>query len=53
MMRRALVSLPDGVWEIIDTDLRGKVGNADSEIIRNMVIGFLTQNGYLEKREES
>jgi len=50
-MKRALVSLPDGVWDIIENDLRGKIGERDSEIIRNMVIGFLTQNGYLAKGE--
>jgi hypothetical protein len=34
-MRRALVSLPDGVWTIIDTDLKGQIGDGDSEVIRN------------------
>lgn len=51
-MKRALVSLPDGVWEIIDKELRGKLGVKDSEIIRNMVMGWLGQNGYLAKKEK-
>ena len=27
--RRALVSLPEGVWEVIDKQLKGKIGNGD------------------------
>ena len=34
-MRRALVSLPDGAWNIIDTDLKGQIDDGDSEVIRN------------------
>jgi metal-responsive CopG/Arc/MetJ family transcriptional regulator len=48
-MRRALVSLPDGVWNIIDTDLKGQIGNGDSEVIRNLVISYLTEKGDLFK----
>jgi metal-responsive CopG/Arc/MetJ family transcriptional regulator len=48
-MRRALVSLPDGVWNIIDTDLKGQIGDGDSEVIRNLVIAYLTEKGYLLK----
>ncbi|MDG6925642.1 MAG: hypothetical protein JRN09_03720 [Nitrososphaerota archaeon] len=46
-MRRALVSLPDGVWEIIDKELKGKLGDGDSEVIRNIVISHLMEKGYL------
>jgi len=47
--RRALVSLPEGVWEVIDKQLKGKIGNGDSEVIRNVVLSFLTERGYLLK----
>ena len=47
--RRALVSLPEGVWKIIDSELKGKVGDGDSEVIRNIVISYLTERGYLLK----
>lgn len=52
--RRALVSLPEGVWKVIDTELKGKIGNGDSEVIRNMVLSYLTERGYLlkPKREQ-
>lgn len=46
-MRRALVTLPDGVWKIIDKELKGKIGDGDSEVIRNLVIAHLTEKGYL------
>jgi len=45
-MKRALVSLPDGVWRIIN-ELRGRMGNGDSEIIRNIVIAYLSERGIL------
>ena len=47
-MRRALVSLPDGAWDVID-QLRPQLGNADSEIVRNIVLAYLIEKGYLLK----
>ena len=48
-MRRALASLPDGVRKIIDEELKGQIGDGDSEVIRNLVIAYLTEKGYLLK----
>jgi len=45
-MKRALVSLPDGLWPIIE-ELKGKLGNANSEVIRNIVIAYLAERGIL------
>jgi DNA-binding MarR family transcriptional regulator len=45
--RRALVTLPEGVWEVIDEQLKGKLGNGDSEVIRNIVMAYLLERGYL------
>jgi hypothetical protein len=50
--RRALVSLPEGVWEVIDGQLKGKIGNGDSEVIRNIVLSYLMERGYLLKPKE-
>jgi metal-responsive CopG/Arc/MetJ family transcriptional regulator len=50
--RRALVTLPDGVWEVIDNQLKGKIGNGDSEVIRNIVIAYLMERDYLTKPKE-
>jgi hypothetical protein len=50
--RRALVTLPEGVWEVIDNQLKGKIGNGDSEVIRNIVTSYLLERGYLLKPKE-
>ena len=52
MKKRALVTLPEGVWEVIERDLRGKLGTGDSEVIRNIVIAYLTDKGYLLRPKE-
>ncbi len=46
--KRILVSIPVGTWEIIKNRLRGKIGTKDSEIIRNIVIAYLSEKGYIE-----
>lgn len=51
-MRRVLVSIPDGAWEIIEKELKGKIGERDSEIIRNIVLVYLSEKGYLKKRKD-
>ena len=50
-MRRALVSLPDGAWDVIDS-LRPQLGNADSEIVRNIVLAYFIEKGYLLKNTD-
>lgn len=50
-MKRILVSLPEGIWKIISNDLKGKIGESDSEIVRNIVIAYLSEKGYLTKGE--
>jgi metal-responsive CopG/Arc/MetJ family transcriptional regulator len=49
-MKRVLVSLPSGVWKILNGQLKGTVGESDSEIVRNVVIAYLSEKGYLNKR---
>ncbi len=48
--RRALVSLPDAAWKIIDS-LKGELGDGDAEIIRNIVMLYFIQNGYILKEK--
>lgn len=52
-MKRALVSLPDELFDIMKTKLKGKFGQNDSEIIRGIVIAYLSQQGYLKNQESS
>lgn len=48
-MKKILVSIPEGIYEILDSGLRGKIGERDSEIIRTIVISYLSEKGYLDK----
>jgi metal-responsive CopG/Arc/MetJ family transcriptional regulator len=50
-MKKVLVSLPEGIFNQVRA-LKGKLGESDSEVIRTMVISFLSEKGYLVKREE-
>lgn len=45
-MKRVFVSLPEGVWKIIYDNFQGPMGEAESEIIRNMIIAYLSDQGY-------
>jgi hypothetical protein len=47
-MKRTLVSLPDELYQIIKTKLMGKLGENDSEIIRSIVIAYLSEHGYFK-----
>jgi len=48
-VKRILVSLPEGAWAIIERELKGKIGERDSEIVRNIVLAYLSEKGYLGK----
>lgn len=50
--RRALVSLPEGVWKVIDEQVKDALGHGDSEVIRNIVMAYLLERGYLLKPKE-
>jgi metal-responsive CopG/Arc/MetJ family transcriptional regulator len=49
-MKKVLVSLPDGIYDTVH-ELKGKLGESDSEVVRTMVISFLSEKGYLTKKE--
>ncbi|MBL7206782.1 MAG: hypothetical protein ISS36_04250 [Candidatus Aenigmarchaeota archaeon] len=48
-LKRVLVSIPTGIWKIIETELKSVMGEKDSEIIRNIVISYLSEKGYIDK----
>lgn len=50
-MKRVLVSLPEGIFSILE-ELRGKIGESDSEIVRSIVITYLSEQGYMAKGEK-
>lgn len=49
-MEKVLVSLPKEVVNMIDTELKGKLGDGRSDVIRTIVLVWLTEKGYLTKR---
>ncbi|MFH1591959.1 MAG: CopG family transcriptional regulator [Candidatus Woesearchaeota archaeon] len=51
-MKRILVSIPDGTWKIIEKDLIGKIGEKESEVIRNIVMAYLSEKGYLKSQSK-
>jgi metal-responsive CopG/Arc/MetJ family transcriptional regulator len=48
-MKIILLSLPDEIKKTVD-NLKGVFGESDSEIVRTIVIAFLSEKGYLPKR---
>ena len=50
-MKKILVSMPEGAWKIIDKKMKGKFGESDSELIRSIVIAYLSEKGYINGRE--
>ena len=50
-MKRILVSIPDGTWKIIEKKLRGRIGEKDSELVRNIVLAYLSEKGYLKEEK--
>ena len=51
-MKRTLVSLPEQLFQIMKTKLKGKFGENDSEIIRGIVIAYLSEQGYLKNEKK-
>ena len=50
-MKRVLVSLPEGIFSILK-ELKGKIGESDSEIVRSIVIAYLSEQGFMVKGEK-
>ena len=48
-MKKILVSLPDGVVAILDKEVIGKLGEGYSDTLRNIIINWLSEQGYLAK----
>lgn len=47
-MKTILVSLPEGVYEMV-LSLKGELGESNSEIVRNIVIAYLSEQGFFSK----
>jgi len=47
-LRKILVSLPEGVYGVIQ-DLKGDLGESGSEVVRNIVIAYLSEQGFFSQ----
>ena len=48
-MEKILVSLPEDIVTLIDNDLKGKLGEGRSDVIRTIVMNWLGEKGYLSR----
>ncbi len=48
-MKKIIVSLPDGVVEILDKEVIGKIGEGYSDTVRTIIMNWLSEQGYLAK----
>jgi hypothetical protein len=46
-----LVALPEGILEIIEKELKGKIGDTTSDMLRTIIISYLSEKGYMAKKE--
>jgi hypothetical protein len=51
-MKKVLVSLPDGVVNILDKEVIGKIGEGYSNTLRTIIMNWLGEKGYLTKKVE-
>lgn len=47
-MKTILVSFPEGVFDMI-LSLKGEMGESNSEVVRNIVIAYLSEQGFFSK----
>lgn len=48
-MKKISVSLPDGIVDILDKELVGKLGEDRSDALRTIIMSWLDERGYLAK----
>lgn len=47
-MKTILVSLPKGVYDMV-LSLKGELGESNSEVVRNIVIAYLSEQGFFSR----
>jgi len=52
-VRKVLVALPEEVVTLMDKELKGKLGEGYSDIIRTITLSWLSEKGYLSKGGKS
>lgn len=51
-MKKVLVALPEGVINLLDNELLGKLGDGRSDTLRTIIMNWLGEKGYLTKKGE-
>jgi len=46
--KKVQVTFSDGQWKLIEK-LRGTIGDTDSEVVRNIVISYLSEKSYIKE----
>lgn len=49
MPRKVQVTFSNGQWKLIEK-LKGTIGDTDSEIVRNIVIAYLSEKSYIKEQ---
>ena len=48
MPKKVQVTFPDGLWRLIEK-LKGTLGDSDSEVVRNIVLAYLSEKSYVKE----
>jgi len=48
LARKVQVTFSDGQWKLVEK-LRGTIGDTDSEVVRNIVISYLSEKSYIKE----
>jgi len=51
-VKKVLVSLPDEIVSMVDTELCGTLGEGRSDTLRTIIMNWLGEKGYLTKKGE-
>lgn len=47
-MKKILVALPEDIVDLLDSELKGKLGDGHSDIIRGIVLSWLSEKGFIK-----
>jgi len=48
MPKKVQVTFSDGQWKLIEK-LKGTIGDTDSEVVRNIVISYMSEKSYIKE----
>jgi len=46
--KKVQVTFSDGQWKLVEK-LKGAIGDTDSEVVRNIVISYLSEKSYIKE----